>query len=320
MFNRRDFLKATAAIGSAGMPETVRSLTTRRQESIGFFGVHQFVENHPNAVFIMRTMVDDKANSEAKINAGLGFARSLIVPRTGENGGIPLSSLIPVKPNLTCRGKWDSKWTEANTKGVVTDSYFVEGIINGMKELGIAGNQFFIREVNCPEDFEIDGFGNPFNNGAGGVAERTGAEIRDMSKEIGVIDESDVVWSDVPDGVYFRKIPHIWPVNAPGSWLLNIAKLKAHGMGITQTAKNLQGTVVHNYQRFGNGYRWIDMKEDHKQFTGLLDIKKMYDRHVATIPRWDKPGTSFNSGLGMETWVNMTIDNHMVTKPGLNIV
>ena len=320
MINRREFLKAAAAASSMGFSSTVRASTSRRQDSNGFFGVHPFIEQHPEAVFIFRTNVDDMANSEAKLNAGLDFSRSVIVPRSEADGGVPLTHLIPVKPNLTCRGKWDSKWSEEKTKGVVTDAYFVEGCIEGMKELGIEGSQFFISEVNCPEDFEIDGFGDPWNKGAGGVAGRTGAEIRDMSDEVGVMDENNIVWMNIPNGVYFKRIPYINPVNADNSWLLNVAKWKAHGMGITQTVKNLQGTVIHNYQRFGSGYRWIDMKDEHKQPTALTDIQNSYNLHKNTIPRWDRPGTSWNSGIGMETWAQMTIDSHTVTKPGLNVV
>jgi len=320
MLSRRDFLKAAAVAGSAGYSKTVHSLTSRRQDSSGFFGVHPFIENHPEAVFIIKTNVDRKDNSEAKYQAGFDLARSVIVPRSEEDGGVPISNLIPVKPNLTCRGKWDSKWTEEDTKGVVSDADFVEGIIDGMKELGIDGSQFFIREVNCPEDFEIDGFGDPFNNGEGGVAGRTGAELRDMTDEIGVINEEDVVWSDVPGGYYFSKIPHLAPVNAPDTWLLNIAKLKAHGMGVTQSVKNLQGTVVHNYQRFGSGYRWIDMEPEHQNPNGFMDIITSYRKNKEVIPRWDKSGQSFDSGLGMETWAHMSVDNHSVLKTGLNIV
>ena len=62
MINRREFMKAAAATGSVGISRTVHSKTSRRQETTGFFGVHPFVENHPEAVFIMRTQVDDKAN------------------------------------------------------------------------------------------------------------------------------------------------------------------------------------------------------------------------------------------------------------------
>lgn len=313
-------MKAAAAAGSFGMTSTVNALTSRRQESNGYFGVHPFIENHPEAVFIMRTGVEDKNDSAAKLSAGLDFGRSVIVPRTQEDGGVPLTSLIPVKPNLTCRGRWDSLWTEEKTKSVVTDSYFVEGILNAIMELGVEGSQFYIREVNCPEDFEMDGFGNPFEEERGGVAGRIGAHLDDMTPEVGVLDEELIVWSEVPDPVYFIRIPHLWPVNAPDSWLLNVAKFKAHGMGVTMTVKNLQGCVVHNYQRFGNGYRYIDTRREDRTDQSLITIQNYYNNHVDTIPRWDKPGTSFNSGIGMETWVNMTLDNHGALKPGFNVV
>ena len=38
--------------------------------------------------------------------------------------------------------------------GIVTDAFFVEGVIKSLKELGIASGQFHIREVNCPDDLE----------------------------------------------------------------------------------------------------------------------------------------------------------------------
>lgn len=321
MFSRRDFIKVAAAASGVGFSSTVHSLISRRQEANGYFGVHPFVENHPEAVFIMRTHVDEKTNSEAKLQAGLDFARSVMVPMSEGNGGVPLTHYIPVKPNLTCRGKWDSLWTEEETRGVVTDPYFVEGVIEGMKELGLEGSRFYIREVNCPEDWIIDGYGNPWEHDPDSVAGRTGAEIRDMTKEVGLIDEADVVWMDVPDGVYFNKIPYLWPINTPDSWLLNIAKLKSHGMGVTLSIKNLQGTVVHNYQRFGSGYRQIDMKAEHMQPNALVNIRdNYYENHKKAIPRFDKPGTSFNSGLGMDVWANQTIDNLSATKPGLNVI
>jgi len=321
MFNRREFMQAAAAAGALGAARTVRALPSRRQDAGGFFGVHPFVGSHPEAVFIMKTKVGDMEDAEAKLAAGLDFSRSVFVPRSEADGGVPLTHSIPVKPNLTCRGKWDRKWTEEKTKGVVTDPYFSEGVIEGMKELGLAGDQFYIREVNCPEDFGIDGYGDPFADEPGGVAGRTGAEIRDMTPAVGQIDEKDVVWMDVPGGVFFSKIPYLRPVNAPDSFLVNIAKLKAHGMGITLTGKNLQGTVVHNYQRFGSGYRAVSGDPDHMQPNALVNIRdNYYANHRDTIPRFDKPGTSFNSGLGMDVWANQTLDNHTATKAGLNIV
>jgi hypothetical protein len=46
----------------------------------GHFGVHPFVERHPEAVFIMRTHVDYKTNSTACKRTGLELGRSVFVP------------------------------------------------------------------------------------------------------------------------------------------------------------------------------------------------------------------------------------------------
>ncbi len=32
--------------------------------------------------------------------------------------------------------------------GILTDVHFTEGVIEGMKELGLGGDQFYMREVN----------------------------------------------------------------------------------------------------------------------------------------------------------------------------
>jgi hypothetical protein len=61
----------------------------------------------------------------------------------------------------------------------------------------------------------------------------------------------------VPDGVVFRRIPHYAPVGEPDTWLLDIAKWKAHSMCLTQTVKNLQGLVAHPFTSFCGGWRTV---------------------------------------------------------------
>ena len=150
----------------------------------------------------MRTNVDVKTNSTAKRERGLDFGRSVFVPTSGGENSHPVTSKIPIKPNLTCRGKWQKRpYTIEGSMGVVTDVYFVEGIIESLKELGLSGSQFYIREVNCPEDFEDGGYWE--------MGERTGADVRDLSAKVGRISENDLQWVDVPDGVWFNKIPYL---------------------------------------------------------------------------------------------------------------
>jgi len=312
--HRREFMKTVAATGGAAALNPIRALGSRQQDSAGKFGVHEFIENNPNAVFIMRTNVDKKTNGDAIKQAALEFSRSVFVPR---EDGVPLTHLVPIKPNLTCRARGSSKYTVERSMGIVTDAYFVEGVIEGMKELGLSGSQFFIREVNCPDDFEDGGYW--------AMAERTGADLRDMSPKVGVISEDDLVWKDVPDGVWFKKIPYLWPINAENTFLLNIAKFKAHGMGLTLCCKNLQGSIAHNYQQHCTGLR-MDISADHKNPDARTIIEANHARHLeAGVPRWDKPNTklgdiTWNSGVGMEMWGSRCLDNNSITKAGLHII
>jgi hypothetical protein len=310
LLDRRQFLRtaALAAGGAAVLP--IRALGSRYQTSSGYFGLHEFIEGNADAVFIMKTNVEKKTDSAAIKEAGLVFARSVIIPK---EKGVPLTSLIPVKPNLTCSSTSDKRYTLEYGMGIVTDPFFTEGIIEGMKELGLSGKQFYIREVNCPEDFGPRGFI--------AMAERTGAEMRDMSAQVGVISASDLVWKETPNGVWFRKIPYLWPVNAPNTWLLNIAKFKAHGMGITLCAKNLQGTIAKNYQAHCTSYgSRMTMDSADQNPNANKDIQANYNRHVAAgIPRWDKPGSG-SGGIWQETWASRCIDNNSVNPAGLHII
>jgi len=320
LFTRRDFLKTAVAAGGAVTAGPIRAISSRYQTSSEFFGVHPFIENNPDAVFIMRTNVEDILDSEAKKEAGLEFSRSVIVPR---EDGVPLTSLIPIKPNIRYEFDWNvnvraAKRAESRIQGYKgTDAFFVEGVIEGMKELGLSGDQFFIREVNSRK---TGGGSSDYP----GVAERTGAELRCMADKVGVISENDLVWVDTPHGIWYRKIPYLWPVNAPETWLLNIAKFKAHSMCLTLCAKNLQGAIAHNYQQHCAAYtQKMDMDyANHKNPTALEDIKANYERHLAAgVPRWDRPGdNTWNSGIGMETWASRCIDNNAATSVGLHIL
>jgi uncharacterized protein (DUF362 family) len=312
MVTRRAFLKAISAAGAAVTLAPSDLLTRHSRTTADGFCIHPFIENNPQAVFIMRTSVDVKTNAAAKKQAGLDFARSIFLPLSTEEGGFPLTEKIVIKPNLTCRDRSNPKYTIEGTMGIVTDADFVEGVIDGMKERGLPGSGFYIREVNCPADFGDGGYM--------ALASRTGADLRDLSAPIGSISGDDVVWLDVPDGVWFTRIPYLWPVNAPETLLLNIAKLKAHGMGITLTAKNLQGAIAHNYQAHCRAYgSAMSIAPEHMRTDANATILANYNRHVADgIPRWDRPGST--GGLWQETWASRCLDNNSVTHAQLHII
>ena len=135
-----------------------------------YFGVNPFILNNPNSVFIMQTDVNVKTNSSAIRSAGLAFGRSVFALTDNPDEGIPLTHKIVIKPNLTCRARGNALYTIERTMGIVTDAFFVEGIIESMKELTIPAEQFYIREVNCPDDLADGGYID--------MAQRTGIDLQ----------------------------------------------------------------------------------------------------------------------------------------------
>jgi len=302
MLERRDFLRIVGGVTASGMLSPAELLGRRVSHSSTTFAVHPFVEAHPSAVFIARTSVDTKTNAEKKYQAGYEFGKSVFIEAGSR--GIPLSSIVALKPNLTCRDRSHPQYTIERSMGIVTDAVFVEGIIESMKSLGMKGSQFYIREVNCHSDFADGGYLE--------MAQRTGAGI--------VFDSSVAEYREVTDGVWFNRIGYFWPVNAAHAFLINIAKLKTHTMGMTLSAKNLQGTNLPGYHRhctiYGNsmGVPASDVRSDANRV--ILDN---YNRHVADgIPRWDKPGDY--GGIRQETWASRCLDNNGATIAGLHIV
>jgi len=313
MLTRRDFIKSAVSVGGLGMLSSACSHISRIPQKTMSFRVHPFVESHPEAVFIMETDVDVKANSHAIRETGLQFGQSIFTMGNDEPGSIPCTHNIVVKPNLTCSSTFSDKYPLKYSMGITTDPYFIEGMIESLKEFWIPGNQFYIRETNCPRDFGRRGYL--------AMAERTGADIRDLSAEIGTISANDVNWVDVPDGVLHKKIPYLWPVNTRDSWLLNIAKFKAHGMGLTLCCKNHQGNIAHHYQQMcGHTAALKKLSEKHLVRNYEDVCRTNYERHVAQgIPRWDRPG-KHDTGFRMDIWAARTLDNLSVSPMGLCVI
>ncbi len=309
--NRREFVHSTLIAG-AGLAINPLISSSRTQESL-LFGIHPFILQNNGAVFIMKTGVDEKTNSVAIKSTGLSFGRSVFGLTGNVNEGIPLTHKIVIKPNLTCRQRGRDIYTVRNSMGIVTDAFFVEGVIESLKELGIPAGQFFIREVNCADDFADGGYID--------MAGRTGIDLKGIDTPASELSPDKIQWMEVPNGVWFRKIPYLWPVNAPDTLLLNISKFKTHGMGLTLCAKNLQGTNAMDYQAHCTSYgdTMPGVNPDHLNPSANADILASYERHVSQgIPRWKRPGS--DGGLWQETWATRCLDNNSVTFAGLHII
>jgi hypothetical protein len=91
-------------------------------------------------------------------------------------------------------------------------------------------------------------------------------------------------------------------------------------MGLSLCAKNLQGTIAHNYQAHCVTHSGtMDMSAADVVPNAKAVILANYNRHVAAgIPRWARPGD--DGGLWQETWATRCLDNNLVTRPSLHII
>ena len=174
------------------------------------------------------------------------------------------------------------------------------------------------------------------------MGQRTGATVLPVRNTIktpeDANDAGEFVWKEVPGGVVSDRLPYLWPFNAPDSWNLNIAKFKAHEMGLTLTAKNWQGSHAAPFQQYCGNWRDIDSMQ---QLQKAIDkecinprvhevVQADFQRHLATIPRWNTPDFArdpasdnqqyYYKAMCMELWAHRTIDNHAASPIGLHII
>ena len=200
--SRREFLASAAA--------------AMTRQPAPFFGLHPFIEANPKAVFIRRTSVPHKMDSAAKLQEGVRLAREIFVPM--QQAGIPLSHKIILKPNIT---SVRNQRPDVENWGTGTDPDFYEGLLIGLKELGL--KSFHFAEANLYYAWHYRGFMD--------IHERHGVRMSDPEQRLDPSrPNAEISWSTVPDAVVYKRIPHFAPVGDSDSWLLNIAKWKAHGM------------------------------------------------------------------------------------------
>ena len=125
VLNRRSFIRASAATASGLLLKPWNAMAGPAVQADSRIGIHPFVFDNQDAVFIMQTNVDVKTNTTALKEAGLSFGRSVFGLTDDPANGMPLTDKVVLKPNLTCRGKWNNDYTTEGTMGVVTDSNFI---------------------------------------------------------------------------------------------------------------------------------------------------------------------------------------------------
>ena len=290
--DRRSFIKSIGGYGLASLAVPATAVLARELAAPSYFGLHPFIEAHPEAVFIRKTNVASKNDSDAKRQEAFTLAKQIFTLR--DTPGIPLTHKFAIKPNLT------SAKGSGITHAIVTDPYVTEGFVEGMKQAQIAAENIYLRE-----GLMVSQQGTGFVE----LAQRSGAHYGDSDSRTPTLKEC-------PDGVVFRRTKYLGPFNYPDSCLINISKFKTHSMGLTLCVKNLQGTNIPPYIRFCGGVQNIigqDFQPDAQSHVDNLFAK----HRQAGMPRWET-----ERGAWMEMWIQRTVDHYALIKPtlGLNII
>ncbi len=316
---RRDFMRTTVAAGAsvlagAGCSSMYKTRATPYPQSNHDL-LHPFIREHPEAVFIKLTDVASKSEEQAIHDAGFHLAKELFVqsprgPRTR----------IACKPNWTCNTLQDGK-SVFEQRGINTDSFFVEGFLKGVRD-ATGPKEIYLHECACPADWPAHGWPQ--------MAERNGFILRDLtSRDFWEYrDGDDLKFVNIPNGTVSKSIAMQVPMTEPDTYIVNLAKLKAHGMGITAAIKNLQGISGRQFHQMCGGISNIFNRLDkryhpyfHKNYPQR--ISELHKKHVQDgIPRWDRPGEKGNTygGEYMEQWVQRMLDSLSVTPNGLSLV
>ncbi|MFC2123222.1 DUF362 domain-containing protein [Bacteroidota bacterium] len=313
---RRDFIKVSSAAGIAGLMGSSDTVMANTTPSVAErFDLHPFIKEHPEAVFINLTSVKEKTDAKPIYDAAYKLANEMFV-KTTNGKGYSISTKVNCKPNWTCTGR--SVSDPVSKLGITTDLNFVEGYLNGVKNKG--PQNYYLRESACPQRWE--------DNGWTGMAERNNFDLRDLSsRDYWNLEPEDLIFKEI-DGVVFKKVGYMAPMNAPDTFLINIAKFKTHRMGITGAIKNLQGITARKFHQFCGGHLDIFKSYDkryHQFFQPdyMAKINELHKKHIQdNIPRWDTlmDRPPYGGGIFMEQWVQRMLDSYSVTPTGINIV
>lgn len=298
--DRRHFLKLSALAGGSLLLNACTKNSSAAVTVPGgpplpnsnvFFTLHPFVDAHPEAVFIKRTGVSAKTDSDVKQQEGRALAREIF--RSG-GPGTPLSNKIAIKPNLTCS---HGQGNTPQGMGILTDRHFMQGLVEGMQGVGFQASNIYMREGNwlsdgyCSSDIPSTDYTVMAGESKIHLLDMpSGRRLTDLT--LGTLQEgTEVVWKDCPDGVVFKRIGYVAPFNQEDTFLLNVAKFKAHGMGMSLSVKNLQGMCVSPHVHFCEGVdaTLAQPASVLKDFQPTLEenIAKLHAQHLkAGFSRW----------------------------------
>jgi len=307
---RRDFIKLSSTAGVAGIVgSNLKATANPLYAQASGFDLHPFIKAHPEAVFVYLTDVKEKTDRKPIYDAAYKLASEMFITTSG-GAGYSNMTKIAGKPNWTC-GLPRAGDDPAYHLGITTDLNFIEGYLNGLKAKG--PQDIYLREFACNNQWEPLGFVD--------MARRNNFDLTSLlERDPWEYTNGELIFKEVPNGIVFKEVALQAPIGAPNSFLVNIAKFKSHGMGVTGTIKNLQGTQGRRLSQFCGGAVDIlrSLPEGYHRFfhsNYLQRVTELHQQHIAAgFPRWNGrlERAPFNSGFWMEQWVQRMCDAYSV--------
>ena len=273
-----------------------------------------YVEEHPEAVFIWRTQMAsmDQYTPTHLAEVGQLVARDLLRPAP-EPGAGPGSLVI--KPNI-CGGPREGEDPSAwrHQPGESTNVDVVRGFLEELGRMGVAPERITLTEGRSGLDlshiFRYSGYEY--------MCEQAGVELMNNGRD--PYGPDDLNWIPLEEGVVFREIPIVRPVNDPGVDLIGIATMKAHPLALTTlSVKNLQGLVAYRYKHFCHELEILEKGEDrytpevmsHFHTDLRARLEPGFQRHRADDPEWT---------LRDELYANRACDLLQAVRPMVSVV
>ncbi|MEW6750088.1 MAG: DUF362 domain-containing protein [Candidatus Latescibacterota bacterium] len=248
------------------------------------------VREHPDAVFVRRTDAASFADREGFRRAGYAMAAALL----SASGGAEDRRFV-IKPNVVCGSEPGARGKDgpaASDQGIVTDADFVGGIVARLRELG--ARRIAVAEGGGPTPMT----GVYEERGYARMAAEHGIELLDLNKEPGTYAPHELNWTAV-EGVVFREIPFVRPINDADTVFLNVPTMKTHNLGIISLCgKALQGTIAMGYRHFCSGLedacRRFPDAATHYQPDVLERVRALYEAHCRDgYPCWSQEGDRY---------------------------
>lgn len=248
-----------------------------------------FVESQPDAVFIRRSAATGFDDRQRFREAGYALAADLLTSSDGQD-----QRTFVIKPNVVTGSDEEMRKRGESDRGIVTDADFVAGIVTRLQELG--AGRILVAEGGGPTPM-----GPAFaERGYEQMATDCGIGLVDLNRKKGTYAPDELNWTPV-DGLVFKEIPFVRPVNDADTVFINVPTMKTHNLGIISLCgKALQGTIAMGYRHFcssmEDALEQLPGAHEHYQPDVLGRIKTEYERHVAAgYPLWDCEGSRYEA-------------------------